>query len=948
MDNTTIQHSVKCEDPGTVKKQLCKECKRKYQRANEKLNRLRKQGLTTDQIRKKSSLKYASVLCEFCLEKPFNDELCEDCKTNVRSAQNKVYLDNKRRIVENKTIIGTSNGEITGVNSSNRGVKRKRQVTSKYSNLFCPNCQEKSVNEICGECKKIYNRAVSKNHYNSPQCKKKVKLSIENSDPTDQVSATDQALFAHKKYSRKTVRNRKSLFKTSVTKSPTASVPILIELIKDLPKNVKDYLLNQLGLASKLDSMVELCTIVINGIKKEFGERSDAAVATINIIRPYLEQRSISDIQNICRVSFDNAKKVKNGEKMVRKVYNKKITQTIVNDIQNFLSEDDISRVDPSQKHQYKNLGKRRNMSYTMTDAYILFKSKFPEHQVSFSKFNMLRPKNITVASKTPMLSSLCPFCLNIRIKLQKIHIKGVTMEYHLFNKLVCSVTDKLNDFEKESCISKQCEKCQDWAGKIETLLSDVEERDSNISWHTWEREEIIRKNGIKGSSRNFVSKNQPFEVFKNELINDILHPLQRVSFVEHFMAQKIQYRMYKDCLDALKVGQCILVQDFAKNRDISFQDLIKENYWTKKQDTMHPTVLFFRLSENGDLQRLVITHLSDITTHDAHIVHYMTQDCIATLKEKHLQIHWTKFFIWSDGCAAQYKGSKSFYYLDKFDKSVEVERHFFASEHGKGPSDAETGLMSMQLSNAIKSRRAKIENALQMRDFFIKTNEDRSNEDKDETRIFKLVTQDNIQHIMKDFEGIKVNTLEGNCTRCLHNIKPSGEKGYLFQRPFSCFCSHCQEENFQECVNKGYTKGEFQKHRLPTNEKESDIIEENVEELTQFNIEMRAEKPELEELEKGDYVIVSVPLESRNKKCQKDRKNRYYVAKITAIEDEDEIGVDYFVQEFDYPQKFKPSTMKQDINQGINLSEILMILPEPCKLRGDNILFPRKINLER
>ena len=112
MDNTTIQHSVKCEDPRTVKKQLCKECYRKYQRANEKLNRLRKKGPTTDQTRKKSSLKYASVLCEFCLEKPFNDELCEDCKTYVRSAQNKVYLDNKRRIVENKTIIGTGNGEI--------------------------------------------------------------------------------------------------------------------------------------------------------------------------------------------------------------------------------------------------------------------------------------------------------------------------------------------------------------------------------------------------------------------------------------------------------------------------------------------------------------------------------------------------------------------------------------------------------------------------------------------------------------------------------------------------------------------------------------------------------------------------------------------------------------------------------------------------------------------
>ena len=40
------------------------------------------------------------------------------------------------------------------------------------------------------------------------------------------------------------------------------------------------------------------------------------------------------------------------------------------------------------------------------------------------------------------------------------------------------------------------------------------------------------------------------------------------------------------------------------------------------------------------------------------------------------------------------------------------VERNYFASEHGKGPSDAETARISMYLHSAIKSRRAVLHDA--------------------------------------------------------------------------------------------------------------------------------------------------------------------------------------------------------------------------------------------
>ena len=86
-----------------------------------------------------------------------------------------------------------------------------------------------------------------------------------------------------------------------------------------------------------------------------------------------------------------------------------------------------------------------------------------------------------------------------------------------------------------------------------------------------------------------------------------------------------------------------------------------------------------------------------------------------------------------------------------------------------------------MKLSMAIKSRRVVIQNASDMHKFLTEDNDD-------ESRIFKLVKQDDFQSFMKEFDGIKVNTLDGKCTRSLHQIKASEEKGFLMQRPFSCF----------------------------------------------------------------------------------------------------------------------------------------------------------------
>ena len=103
-----------------------------------------------------------------------------------------------------------------------------------------------------------------------------------------------------------------------------------------------------------------------------------------------------------------------------------------------------------------------------------------------------------------------------------------------------------------------------------------------------------------------------------------------------------------------------------------------------KKQITVHVQVLYYKTSQTkvDDVERIVIVHLSDITKHDAHMVHYMTQDSIDILSKRHPDEKFENFYLWSDGCAAQYKGKHTFFYLDEY--KGEVERHFFGSEHGK------------------------------------------------------------------------------------------------------------------------------------------------------------------------------------------------------------------------------------------------------------------------
>ena len=426
---------------------------------------------------------------------------------------------------------------------------------------------------------------------------------------TEQVSATADPMTPNTPFgvNKGTLANIRYGIRKFVTKSPRKTLSHCvtfinsqseayrnkaIEYIKDVPKKIQ----NEKETAEKFSDMIK-------ALKHSTGEKSEITYTVLTHMSSFFRGYSISQIQKYLGVNFVNAKKIKNGEKLGRKVYTRIISDEVVYKVVKYYESDAVSRIDMNKSTASKKWGPKRYMYTTIKLAYLNFITNNPEMKISFSTFHKLRPRNVKIRKDTPLISSLCPHCHNIRLKLRKANVPGVKTEYELYHYLICEKDH--TKMGKAACVMQKCEKCCDWKAAIDKLLSNVPDQDKCITWYSWRQSEYTLQNGGKGVHRKLVCQTKPFEIFKQELMDDIMKPLQRCTFVEHHFTHRFQHKIYDECISSLKPGQCVMVQDFAKNRDIIFQDEIKSNYWSNLQVTMHPSVLYYRLNECEKIKKI-------------------------------------------------------------------------------------------------------------------------------------------------------------------------------------------------------------------------------------------------------------------------------------------------------------------------------------------------------
>lgn len=276
--------------------------------------------------------------------------------------------------------------------------------------------------------------------------------------------------------------------------------------------------------------------------------------------------------------------------------------------------------------------------------------------------------------------------------------------EQEILQILLCPKGDS-ERFHSVDCLSGKCKKCSDYTSTLKQFYLELDGK-QNMTWNRWEK--FVDGNGF--SKKIVVTKSGCKHDRINELVNeDILKPSQGTTFLRHIHTANWQNMQFSNIKNNLPDGWILQVMDFAKNRDIMYQDEIKAAFFTNQQVTLHPIVTYYR-GENSSLVKESNIVISEDNNHDYHAVAHFEN-----LVDLHIADRLNKKpqhkIVFSDGCSAQYKSKGPFADLS-LQSSLRINRNFFGSEHGKSDCDAEIGILNRNVDRAIIGRQVVINNA--------------------------------------------------------------------------------------------------------------------------------------------------------------------------------------------------------------------------------------------
>lgn len=276
-------------------------------------------------------------------------------------------------------------------------------------------------------------------------------------------------------------------------------------------------------------------------------------------------------------------------------------------------------------------------------------------------------------------------------------------------------------------------------------------------------------------------------ELLQNHLIEYLPH-----RHDAHFNAEQ-----FDQMIDGLKdkPNEVIMLMDFGMNYSHVHPDETQGEFWTHVQTTVLP-IICYRLID-GEVWAESHVFLSDDLKHDNDFVRHCVGVLVEHLKGDGVTIEAIHF--WSDGCGAQFKLKKQFYFIsqpeiflpngDLF--GVRMSHYFFCSCHGKGPSDAETAVTKskgrvlegngnymaypIEFYNKVKE---KLEG-----DLTLKGQKQRHTL---KHREYYYVSCTDVKRIATQFDG-----LDGEVS-CNHQFKGTGQIGKGKRRRNPCSCSGC------------------------------------------------------------------------------------------------------------------------------------------------------------
>ena len=356
------------------------------------------------------------------------------------------------------------------------------------------------------------------------------------------------------------------------------------------------------------------------------------------------------------------------------------LSQDIIEGVKQFYLSEEVSRMMPGKKDKVtaKVNGQKVHLQKQLVlcnlkEAYTLYKEKFPETKIGFSKFAELRPAQCVLAGASGTHSvCVCTIHQNIKLmfigsKMEEVS-KGTDMPMYSAKDCLSYV---LCSPPSVSCCLGKCDNCGD-TDKLKNHLENLFEESSidEITYKKWTNTDRSTLETVCKSTEDFI---------ENFLI-------QLKEYQIHAFKTKMQGSYFQDTKDNLQEGEVLTVSDFAENYSFVVQDEAQSFHWNNSSVTLHPLVAYFK--KNGNLEHLSFVVISESNNHDTVAVHLFQKRFVQFLLQHIQDIN--RIIYFSDGCAAQYKNCKNFLNLclHSEDFGMKAVWNFFTTSHGKGPCD--------------------------------------------------------------------------------------------------------------------------------------------------------------------------------------------------------------------------------------------------------------------
>ena len=460
----------------------------------------------------------------------------------------------------------------------------------------------------------------------------------------------------------------------------------------------------------------------------------------------------------------------------------------------------------PNVKSIKKDLKPKFVLQKSVKHVYDDWRTRFPDKKLSFSKFASLKPTDVKPQSQRSLLQCLCEYCENVRLKLvcvNKLAVRantGLSLLKDVYKTVDMCLCEKENGHYKVSCVQGKCVKCgsKKLVDHLQPLMTG-EMKDVEVEWSIWDNVDTRNpKTGKAMTKRQVVLRKGTPQILVAELVEEVVF-LSGHLFVAHWQQHQFAQLNKNVPLDCV-----VITADFAENYTCFQQNEIQGAHWAKDSVTVHPTVVRYNCAEcPGEVVEEVVDVVSDDLQHDTHSVHEFLNTVFKHLSNER-QLNINKAYVFTDGCAAQYKCKTAF--LDtsmSFDDfGFEMERGYYGSRHGKNRCDGEGGVIKSRVARAVTNGEAIVHNAERFFGVSKQAVEKKSvNPNGSCNHNRRTVLWVGSESINNDRQDRQCKTVPG--TRKLHSVRGIS-KGSIKTRWLSCFCAVCiSESDLSPCVNR-------------------------------------------------------------------------------------------------------------------------------------------------